>query len=64
METNQSTALAQSPPIRSNPVLPITDMRLLNKFVYFFDSTEFYAEQIDASKLTIENCRKALELFK
>lgn len=42
--------------------VPISDMEILRKFIYFLWDVKF--EDIDAKNITIDNCKKALLIFK
>lgn len=43
---------------------PISDLQLLEAFVSFLNSYRFRMDNIDASKVTVSNCREAIGLFK
>ena len=43
--------------------IKLTDFQLLYRFVDFLKYKD-YPIELDAEKVTVENCKKALELFK
>ena len=57
----ESADVAQCP--TTLPPLSMTDFQLLYRFVDFLKYGN-YPIELDPNKVTVENCKKALELFK